>query len=378
MNNLIENLIPIQQPQPHEAMNAENVPLPPEGADEQQVPAPPQQNAATPQPQQQPPPDPQLQLLLTIEQQVTRDAQERWREEEKLRARIPECDGSDAESLKKWLQELTTVPGRLRPRALKDTARGTLLLAIQSMEEEHPEVGWDELQNYIISTFITTDYASVMKSELKGLKRKPFESIAMFSQRFRTLADIAYPSAQRGPLHQERLCQIYTRSLSDKAAWNRMVRGGFPNTLEEAVNRAQAVDRDAAAYRKLTGEEKSVRREEAMEIDAVTIAAAVTEQLKKSAPQPQPPLELQKAQTEIAKLKAQLREIKEQARQPPGNPSQRGEWRSNQQGQLECYRCGRKGHLARACRAPQSMTDRQKRPTYRTGTAPSQSRYSKN
>ena len=86
------------------------------------------------------------------------------------------------------------------------------------------------------------------------------------------------------------------------------------NTLGEAVNHAQAVDPDAAAYRKKTGEEKSVRWEEAMEIDAVTIAAVVTEQLKKSAPQPKPPLELRKAQTEIAKLKAKLGEMRDQPR----------------------------------------------------------------
>ena len=41
------------------------------------------------------------------------------------------------------------------------------------------------------------------------------------------------------------------------------------------------MDCDAATFWKLTGEEKSVRKEEAMEIDAVTIDAAVTEQLKK-------------------------------------------------------------------------------------------------
>ena len=66
------------------------------------------------------------------------------------------------------------------------------------------------------------------ENELENLKQKSFETIAMFSQHFRTLADIDYPLAQCGLLHQERLCQIYERMLNDKAAWNKMVRRGFP------------------------------------------------------------------------------------------------------------------------------------------------------
>lgn len=295
----------------------------------------------------QPPADPQVQLLARLieEQRETRETQRRWREEEKLRQRIPECDGTDADSLKQWLQELSTVPLESRAAVMSDTARGTLLLALQQYMRANPDAQWEGVQTHVIETFISRDHDAVLKEELSKMRRKPFESVTMFSQRFRALADIAYPPGQRQALHNERLCQLFAASLDSEEACQRMTRGGqFPATLEQAMERAQRTDQEAAAYRKLTGREKPQRQDMPMEVDAVAIAAAISDKLKVTPPQPQPPVELQRANTEIAKLKSQLKELKRGRNDRP-RKQQYGNRHQNKQ----CYTCGEYGHLARDC-----------------------------
>ncbi len=316
-----------------------------------------------------PPQDPLLAQLL-VAQQEANQLQERLEAERKYRQRIVECDGTDVSQLKRWLTELTTVPEDHRAAVMRDTARGTLFLAFQAFVEANAAAGWEDVRNHLIQTFISADHAAVLRAELDEMRRKPFETIPIFSQRFRALADLVFPPAGRNPLQEEVLIQTFTRALDDEGAQRRVVRGGFPATLVDTIHRLQTMETEAAAFKKATGRDLRPRQDQPMEVDA--IASAVAAKLQPTSPQP--PIDVQHQATEIAKLKAQVADLKKAATRPPKPPPQlfRGQpWSQapaprmsrrlppNQERQpgtagkprsgLLCFTCGRPGHLARAC-----------------------------
>ncbi len=130
------------------------------------------------------------------------------------------------------------------------------------------------------------------------------------------------------------------------------------------------METEAAAFKKATGMDLHPRQDQPMEVDA--IASAVAAKLQPTSPQP--PIDAQRQATEIAKLKAQVADLKKAATRPPKSPPQlyRGQsWSHapapgmnqrllpNQEhlpgapgkprSGLLCFTCGRPGHLARAC-----------------------------
>ena len=259
-------------------------------------------------------------LQALIEQNnaiATRAERQEWRE------RVSSCDGTDAESLKQWLLDLTAVPVDHRGAVMLSTARGMLLRSLQEYHQQHAgdngALQWDAVRQYVIATFIAPDHAAVLERELTSMTKQPFETPRIFSQRFRLIADMVYPPGNRQPFQHRKLIETYCRALADVNLQKRIARGGIPDTIDDAINRALTVDVDADAFRQLTGKEHpDSRRAEPMEIGTM-ISALRQEiaQLNVNGPpprQPQPPLETQRLQTEVTKLKAEVQRLKQKQR----------------------------------------------------------------
>ncbi len=277
-------------------------------------------------------------------------------QERRFEERVPNCDGGDVEGLKDWIKELSLVPDANKGAVMFATARGTLLKTLQDFEAAHQHAPWAEVKAHILTSFISADHARVMLAELKRTERRATETHLTYTQRFSQLADLVYP--QPDQTQTENLVKWLCRGLKDEAVVRRVVRNGRPDTLEEAINRIRQANASNEAFLDVLGrtEEQGTRQAETpMEIDAIVAAVSDRLKLSKSVKAPQPPLEKQRENTEIAKLKARIKQLegdkkkmkeeRKSASELEGGGSTRG------LGRGLCFNCGQPGHLARACTA---------------------------
>ena len=185
--------------------------------------------------------------------------------------------------------------------------------------------------------------AEALKQELSKIRQEPFESLLSYNRRYRELADEAYPPPAHGGCNQDQeraLIKAYGKGLAHDTTARKLTSQGWPATLEAAMARTAQLEMAQTVYDHLG------RVTEPMEVGS-TPSLRPQAPPARSSPGPQPPLNLQRLQTHISKLEAQLQRMRD------ANP------RSPKRDARTCYNCRRQGHIARDCRAPKQGESRQ-------------------
>ena len=234
--------------------------------------------------------------------------------------RVVKCDGVEAEQVKEFLKEIGLVPAHIRIEVASRASTGPLRRELERFRNTNDGVGWEPLKNHMLSAFVSTDNTERIKKELEKIKQSVYETIVGYNRRFRELAEEAYPAAQRNDDQERALVKAYGKGLAQDHMARKLTSQGWPANLQAALNRMATTETSREVYDHLG------RLTESMEVGELT------------KPSPQPPLEIQRLKSHIAKLEAQIARSR-----PP---------RQSSQSQPRCYNCNKVGHIARECRAP--------------------------
>ncbi len=252
--------------------------------------------------------------------------------------RVPSCDGEDVAALREWIKELTLVPVESRLEVLLQTARGTLLRAAQVYAEAHNPPQWEGMKAHILQSFVSQDHNRVLQSELRRMQRTPKETILTFVQRFVQLADIVYP--QPDATQTENLIKWICLGLKDRDLVRRLLKQGRPANLGVLIDR---VHRDCAsdeAYREIYSDE-------AMEVGTVETTplaaevAALRQEMAALQVKTATPVKDERVEKRLKELADENAALRRALDSRKGSGSHAG---------LVCFRCGKTGHIRRACR----------------------------
>ncbi len=177
---------------------------------------------------------------------------------------------------------------------------------------------WAEVKAHNLTLFISADHARFMLAELIQTERRATKTHLRYTQRFSQLADVVYP--QPDQTQTENLVKWLCRGLKDKAVMCRVMRNGRPDTLEEAINHIRQANASNETFLCVMGRTEELgtwQAETSMEINAIEAAVSDRLNLHKSVV-PQPPLEKQRENTEIAKLKAQIQQLEGEKKKMKG------------------------------------------------------------
>ena len=196
------------------------------------------------------------------------------------------------------------------------------------------EMSYKELVSALDDRFAPPDQIDLYRTQLRERKQRASESIPELGQHIRRLVNLAYPTVPADV--KETLAKdhfIEALAISDMRLRIKQAR---PKNLNEALRHAIELEAFLKTEQRLGGSGSSIR---AVEQDS---SGTVTNELSKVN---DTILELKKSMSTITK---ELRELKERDRkQTTDQKSNRNaDWRKD----IECYRCGKKGHIQRECR----------------------------
>ena len=328
----------------------------------------------------------QFQALVQGFAQQENDRQEAQEVSRHIR-RITTCDGSSPSLVRQWIRAVTLIVeiiGQAHAvQAVTSTISDTLMFEVEDfianyIAQHHvvrPNVPWQAIKDYVTQQFLSHDEQGTLRDELDTLRQNSLENEQGYTRRFRTLANLAYPAAQRTPDHHRTLVKAYIRGLSCPKTAQYVIQHTDPATIDEAYNEVSTAVSRREKYSRL-GRTDS-RQEEPMEIGAI-----------KNNPRPSDKLEdtlksitttmnslalaLERQNTKIAKLadqqqrrqpsgrqqsgrSGQTRQFSPQATRWDNRPRQHRQYTNtlphwNDRGQPRCYNCNNYGHFANECR----------------------------
>lgn len=261
--------------------------------------------------------------------------------------KVEPCDGSDPTLVKRFLRDLELVPIQLRFEVFERTARDSLLREGIFWFRQNVDRPWPAFKMHIIQSFVSQDTDGVMKKELYKIVRQPYETIVSYNRRFRDLTNEAYPREvdangaflPRNPDQTELLIKTYAGGLKDRNLATRIVTPDWPNTLEEAMERAALTEKKIENVQRLGYPEP-------MEIDVLHEKAGNRTQKADTHN-----LELHNLKSLYGKLESKVDKFIKAVESTKPQQGQR-EYVPKQQNkaQIRCYYCDKPGHIQRDCR----------------------------
>ena len=289
--------------------------------------------------------------------------------------RIPVCDGSSAELVREWIQNVdlstyyTTRPVYVAAHSSTGPLRRELERFLGTQANRH-QIPWDAVRSHLQEAFLTPLEEDRLRDQLTRIEQTDGETIASYNRRYIELADRAYPrpglNLPRNADQNRTLLEHYIRGLRDDHVADRLVTHGHPQDHEQAVTMAQEYARDVFRLRLARRPRTTPRQEEPMEIGAVHSGARPKD------PQ-RPPLapegDIHRKVDGLARQLTKLISIMERphaaalpqlSRSPINNLISVDDRPQlyNEQGKPICNYCQKKGHVASECRKRMSHQQR--------------------
>lgn len=199
-----------------------------------------------------------------------------------LARRITPCDGSNPRAVRDWLLEVEMSMPYTEQTILvaAQSAQGSLKRQLEhflNSQYDRDEVSWETLKEHLQTTFLSAHEDDRLRFEVERIKQGAYESTTAFTQRFRELADQAYPPAATfsgAPLarHQDQeriLLRAFIRGLRDRHIVERLIKEGEPKTYKEATTLVVKYEAHDYALKLALDEAHFIREEEPMEVGAV-------------------------------------------------------------------------------------------------------------
>jgi len=190
---------------------------------------------------------------------------------------VPPCDGSSPAAVRDWIREVQlTIPyTQYTIYVAQRTARGMLRTELEyylSSQRDRNAVTWAQVRQFVQKAFLSPHEDERLRHELDNLRQSAFETSAFFGRRFRSAAELAYPTDAQGARNEDQnriIMKAYLKGISDKFMKHRLIRDGRPNTLEEAMTLMDRYEADECRIRMAADEGILQRYEEPMEVGAM-------------------------------------------------------------------------------------------------------------